>query len=109
MYFDNYAWGNIMINPKGKPHTKIDLNTSSVWPYFKKAIVKDCDGREFELLFNSGQNLFMVTYDGHVYSGPFKKIDEEGNIVLGDEELTVCTKYLIFIGEDKDNHFGTIV
>lgn len=101
MYFDNYVYGNIRVET-GELLTGKDPKTSLVWTDLKGASVKDDDGNGFLLLFDKGQNLFIVTHKGYVYTGIFEKIDEEGNLVLKDR-FFINPKDIVFIGECKDS------
>lgn len=99
MYFDNYVYGNIKVEA-GELLTGKDPKTSLVWKDLKGASVKDDDGNGFLLLFDKGQNLFIVTHQGYVSTGIFKEINEEGNLVM-ENGLTIDPKKIVFMGESK--------
>ena len=101
MYFNNYVHGNIRVE-EGELRTGEDPNTSLVWKDLIGASVKDDDGNGFLLLFDKGQSLFIVTRQGFAYTGIFKELDEDGNIVM-ENGVVYDTKSIVFIGEGKDN------
>lgn len=103
MYFNNYVYGNIRVDT-GEVHTGSNPKTSLVWTDLKGASVKDDNGNGFLLLFSKGQNLFIVTKQGFAYTGLFKELDEDGNIVM-ENGVVYDPKSIVFIGEgeDKDN------
>ena len=51
-------------------------------------------------MFDKGQNLFIVTQQGFAYTGLFKKLDEDGNIVM-ENGIVYDPKNIVFIGEDS--------
>ena len=102
MYFTNYAYGNLRVEKSEKLYTGTNPKTSLVWKDLNGASVKGDDGTGFLLLFNQGQDLFIVTHKGYVYTGIFEKIDEEGNLVLEDK-FSIDPKNIVFIGEGKRN------
>lgn len=101
MYFDNYVYGNIRVD-EGELRTGEDPNTSLVWTDLNGASVKDDSGNGFLLLFGKGQSLFIVTQQGFAYTGIFKELDENGNLVM-ENGVIYDPKKIIFIGEGKDN------
>lgn len=103
MYFDSYVHGNIRAEAR-ELRTGEDSKTSLVWKDLKGASVKDDNGNGFLLLFDKGQNLFIVTQQGFAYTGLFKELDEDGNIVM-ENGVIYDPKRIVFIGESegKDN------
>lgn len=100
MYFDNYVHGNIRVE-EGEVRSGNDPKTSVVWIDLRGASVKDDNGNGFALLFGSKQNLFMVTQQGFAYTGLFKELDEEGQLVM-ENGVSYDPKRLVFIGEGRD-------
>lgn len=100
MYFDNYVHGNIRVE-EVEVRTGKDPNTSLAFKNLRGASVKDDNGNKFALLFDKGQNLFIVTRNGHVDKGIFKELDESGNIVL-DNGYSFDPRDIVFIGEGID-------
>lgn len=100
MYFDNYVYGNIRVEEE-ECTTGGDPKTSLVWKDLKGASVKDDSGNGFLLLFGKGQSLFIVTQSGFAYTGLFKELDEEGNLVM-ENGVSYDPKRLVFIGEGGD-------
>lgn len=100
MYFDNYVHGNIRVE-EGEVRSGNDPKTSVVWTDLRGASVKDDNGNGFALLFGSKQNLFMVTQQGFAYTGLFKELDEEGQLVM-ENGVSYDPKRLVFIGEGRD-------
>lgn len=101
MYFDNYVYGNIKVEA-GELLTGKDIKTSLVWKDLKGASVKDDDGNGFLLLFDKGQNLFIVTRQGYINNGIFKEVDEEGKLVM-ENGLAFDPKKIVFMGESKSS------
>lgn len=100
MYFDNYVHGNIRVE-EGEVRTGKDPNTSLVFKNLRGASVKDDNGNKFALIFDKGQNLFIVTRNGYADRGVFKELDESGNIVL-DNGYSFDPKNIVFMGEGRD-------
>ena len=101
MYFNNYVYGNIRVE-EGELRTGEDPKTSLVWKDLRGASVKDDDGNGFLLLFGKGQSLFLVTQQGFAYTGIFKELDENGNLVM-ENGTSYDPKRIVFIGEGKND------
>ena len=101
MYFDSYVHGNIRVEA-GELSTGKDPKTSLVWKDLKGASVKDDNDNGFVLLFDHGQNLFIVTQQGFVHTGIFKELDENGYLVM-ENGISIDPKKIVFMGESKNS------
>lgn len=99
MYFDNYVHGNIRVEA-GELRTGEDSKTSLVWKDLKGASCKDDNGNSFLLVFEQGQNLFMIARSGHVYEIVFDRVEDDN--IVDDNGTMFNLKDIIFIGELED-------
>lgn len=101
MFFDNMVYGNnIKVIAEDGLFTGQNPRTSLVQQDAKGASCKDDNGNSFLLVFEKGQNLFMIARSGHVYEIVFDRVEDDD--IVDDNGIMYNLKNIIFIGELED-------
>ena len=102
MYFNNYVYGNIRVDT-GEVRTGSNPKTSLIQTDLKGASVKDDNGNmDSYYCLVKDKTYLQFTQQRFAYTGIFKELDEDGNIVM-ENGVVHDPKSIVFIGEGKDN------